>query len=75
LLIDSSQDGLAEAENAATVAVTVCGVADPRIDWTDGDPVEECAALWARWRGEMDAYVMRAFNPSSAPSYGVPGDL
>lgn len=50
-------------------------VADLRIDWTDGDPIEECAALWERWRGEMDAYVTRALNPSEAPSYGVPGDL
>lgn len=50
-------------------------VADLRIDWTEGDPIEECAALWERWRGEMDAYVTRALNPSGAPSYGVPGDL
>lgn len=50
-------------------------VADLRIDWTDGDPIEECAALWARWRTEMDAYVTRALNPTAAPSYGVPGDL
>lgn len=50
-------------------------VADLRIDWTDGDPIEECAALWERWRAEMGAYVTRALNPSGAPSYGVPGDL
>jgi uncharacterized Ntn-hydrolase superfamily protein len=50
-------------------------VADLRVDWTEGDPIEECAALWQRWRGEMDAYVTRALNPSGAPSYGVPGDL
>jgi uncharacterized Ntn-hydrolase superfamily protein len=50
-------------------------VADLRIDWTDGDPIEECAALWTRWRPEMDAYVTRALNPTQAPSYGVPGDL
>lgn len=50
-------------------------VADLRVDWTDGDPIEECAALWTRWRNEMDAYVTRALNPSGAPSYGVPGDL
>lgn len=49
-------------------------VADLRIDWTEGNPVEECAALWQRWRPEMDAYVTRALNPSAAPSYGVPGD-
>lgn len=50
-------------------------VADLRVDWTEGDPVEECAALWQRWRTEMDAYVTRALDPTRAPSYGVPGDL
>jgi uncharacterized Ntn-hydrolase superfamily protein len=50
-------------------------VADLRVDWTDGNPIEECAALWERWRTEMDAYVTRALNPSGAPRYGVPGDL
>lgn len=50
-------------------------VADLRIDWTEGDPIDECAALWERWRGEMNAYVTRALNPTQAPSYGVPGDL
>lgn len=50
-------------------------VADLRVDWTEGDPIEECAALWQRWRTEMDAYVTRALDPTRAPSYGVPGDL
>ncbi|SLN27794.1 hypothetical protein PEL8287_01252 [Roseovarius litorisediminis] len=50
-------------------------VADLRIDWTDGCPIEELDALWSRWKSEMDAYVSRALNPSEAPSYGVPGDL
>lgn len=50
-------------------------VADLRVDWTEGDPIEECAALWERWRKEMNAYVTRALNPTEAPSYGVPGDL
>ena len=50
-------------------------VADLRVDWTEGDPIEECAALWERWRTEMDAYVTRALDPSGAPRYGVPGDL
>lgn len=50
-------------------------VADLRVDWTEGDPIEECAALWERWRKEMGAYVTRALNPTEAPTYGVPGDL
>lgn len=50
-------------------------VADLRIDWTEGDPIDELAALWQLWRPQMDAYVTRALDPSTAPSYGVPGDL
>lgn len=50
-------------------------VADLRIDWADDCPIEALATLWNRWKGEMDAYVCRALNPSVAPSYGVPGDL
>lgn len=50
-------------------------VADLRVDWHDTDPVGELAALWGRWKPEMDAYVTRALNPGGAPSYGVPGDV
>lgn len=50
-------------------------IADLRVDWADEDPIGELAALWGRWKGEMEAYVSRALNPSVAPSYGVPGDM
>lgn len=49
-------------------------VADLRCDWTDGCPIEELAALWERYKPQLDAYVTRAINPTEAPSYGVPGD-
>ncbi|MDZ5452372.1 DUF1028 domain-containing protein [Labrys sp. ZIDIC5] len=50
-------------------------VADLRVDWSEGDPIEDLDQLWQRWKGEMEAYVSRALDPSKAPSYGVPGDL
>jgi uncharacterized Ntn-hydrolase superfamily protein len=49
-------------------------VADLRVDWHEEDPVGALAALWAVYRPQLDDYVNRALNPSSAPSYGVPGD-
>lgn len=49
-------------------------VADLRVDWTEDDPIEALAALWALYQPQLDAYVTRALNPSAAPSYGVPGD-
>lgn len=49
-------------------------VADLRVDWTEDDPIEALAALWTLYRPQLDDYVTRAIDPSSAPSYGVPGD-
>lgn len=49
-------------------------VADLRVDWTDDDAIGALAALWERWKPEMSAYVSRALDPHTAPSYGVPGD-
>jgi uncharacterized Ntn-hydrolase superfamily protein len=49
-------------------------IADLRVDWTEDDPIEDLAALWALYKPQLDDYVTRAINPSAAPSYGVPGD-
>ena len=49
-------------------------VADLRVDWTEGDPIAELAALWELYAPQLDAYVTRALDPTAAPSYGVPGD-
>ena len=48
-------------------------VADLRVDWHD-DPIGEVAALWSLWKPQLAAYVVRALDPSAAPSFGVPGD-
>jgi uncharacterized Ntn-hydrolase superfamily protein len=48
-------------------------IADLRIDWSD-DPIAELSQLWDLWKPQMDDYLVRALNPSGAPSYGVPGD-
>ncbi len=47
---------------------------DLRVDWDDQDPVSTLRALWHAYEPEMDAYLTRALEPASAPSYGVPGD-
>lgn len=49
-------------------------VADLRCDWTDACPIDALASLWERYKPQLDAYVQRALDPVSAPSYGVPGD-
>ena len=49
-------------------------VADLRVDWIEGCPITELSAIWDIYKPQLDAYVTRALNPGSAPSYGVPGD-
>ena len=48
---------------------------DLRVDWHDADPIGQLARLWKDYEPQMDDYVIRALDPDSAPSYGVPGDL
>jgi len=46
-----------------------------RIDWSEkADPIGELEKIWKIYEPQRDDYVMRALNPSVAPSYGVPGD-
>ncbi len=49
-------------------------IAELRIDWDD-DPIAKMFAGWAVYEPQIDDYITRAFDPSDAPSYGVPGDL
>tara|TARA_B100001996_G_scaffold67507_1_gene49153 strand:- start:953 stop:1630 length:678 start_codon:yes stop_codon:yes gene_type:complete len=47
---------------------------DLRVDWNDDCPVEKLIDLWKDFKPQMNDYLLRAKNPSKAPSYGVPGD-
>lgn len=49
-------------------------VADLRCDWTEDCPIEAVATLWEVYKPQLDAYIQRALDPRTAPSYGVPGD-
>ena len=49
-------------------------LADLRVDWNDDDPIAELRRLWERYEPQMKDYTIRAVDPSSAPSYNVPGD-
>lgn len=81
-LVAAMQAGLAAGgeagpvRSAGLIMVDEVGwpVADLRVDWTEGDPIAELAALWALWKPQMRDYVTRALDPSTAPAYGVPGD-
>ncbi len=45
-----------------------------RCDWTEACPIAALEDAWRVYRPQMEAYVTRALDPTSAPSYGVPGD-
>ena len=47
---------------------------DLRVDWNDDDPIVELRRIWGIYEPQMNDYITRALNPSSAPSYNVPGD-
>jgi uncharacterized Ntn-hydrolase superfamily protein len=49
-------------------------VTDLRVDWHD-DPIGELHRLWAVWEPQKADYRTRGLDPTTAPSYGVPGDL
>jgi len=49
-------------------------VTDLRVDWHD-DPIGELHRLWAVWEPQKADYRIRGLDPTTAPSYGVPGDL
>ena len=49
-------------------------IVDLRVDWTEGDPIDALALLWAQFAPQVASYRQRALDPSQAPSYGVPGD-
>ncbi len=48
-------------------------LAELRIDWSE-DPLDALQAGWAVYEPQIDDYVTRAYDPTQAPSYGVPGD-
>ena len=69
------EEGPTHSSGLKVAHVNSWPLVDLRIDWTDGDPVNELMDLWKAYEPEMDAYTTRAIDPSAAPSYGVPGDL
>ena len=49
-------------------------IVDLRIDWSE-NPIDDLATAWEVYEPQMNDYIARAVDPTSAPSYGVPGDL
>lgn len=81
-LLDAMDAGLnagGEAGPVHSAGLLVTGesswpLVELRVDWTDHNPLAELRHLWNRYAPQMDDYILRANNPSSAPGYGVPGE-
>jgi uncharacterized Ntn-hydrolase superfamily protein len=68
-----------EAGPVHSAALKVVGdhtwpIIDLRVDWAEEDPIGQLDGLWQAYRPQMQDYLTRALNPTTAPSYGVPGD-
>jgi uncharacterized Ntn-hydrolase superfamily protein len=49
-------------------------IVDLRLDWSE-NPIDDLAIAWQVYEPQMNDYIARAVDPTTAPSYGVPGDL
>jgi uncharacterized Ntn-hydrolase superfamily protein len=68
-----------EAGPVHSAALKVVGdvswpIIDLRVDWADEDPIGQLGGLWQAYRPQMQDYLARALNPTTAPSYGVLGN-
>jgi uncharacterized Ntn-hydrolase superfamily protein len=67
-----------EAGPVRSAALKVCTeeswpTVDLRVDWDDA-PIAALSRAWDVYRPQMANYILRARDPSGAPSFGVPGD-
>ena len=63
--------------HSAALLVAHCNswpLVDLRVDWTEECPGLVLRRLWDAYEPQMEAYNLRALDPSAAPSYGVAGD-
>jgi len=67
------EEGPVHSAGLVVVDAVPWPVTDLRVDWCEGDPVDELRGLWERWSPQAGAYVTRALDPASAPSFAVPG--
>ncbi|MBF7688172.1 DUF1028 domain-containing protein [Acinetobacter rathckeae] len=50
-------------------------IIDLRVDWSEHDPIAALYQIWKLYEPQVEDYVIRALDPSSAQSFGVAGNL
>ena len=73
-LASGGEEGIVHSAALIVYHQQVYPLVSLRVDWDDEDPVRVLRKLWEGYKPQMDAYLQRAIDPTSAPSYGVPGD-
>ncbi len=75
-LVKDAGGEVGPTHSAALLVVSdlVWPLVDLRVDWHESDPIAAVRELWTAYEPQMQDYVTRALDPTSAPSYGVPGD-
>ena len=72
-LAAGGEQGPVRSAGLAVVEDVSWRVTDLRVDDAD-DPAAELSRLLALWLPQKRDYLVRAIDPTVAPSYGVPGD-
>jgi uncharacterized Ntn-hydrolase superfamily protein len=72
-LAAGGEEGPVRSAGLAVVEDAPWRVTDLRVDDAD-DPAAELSRLLALWLPQKRDYLVRALDPRTAPSYGVPGD-
>jgi uncharacterized Ntn-hydrolase superfamily protein len=73
-LVAGGEDSPVRSAGIYVVDRQVWPICDLRVDWHDA-PIAALRGIWEVYEPQMADYVMRAIDPTQAPSYGVPGDL
>ena len=81
-LLSALQAGQAAGGEAGSVHSAALSVVDDltwpivdlRVDWAEHNPIDELGNLWRAYQPQLQDYLIRALDPTLAPSYGVPGD-
>lgn len=77
-LVAGKEAGGEVGGNERSAGLKVCHqhtfpLVDLRIDWDEKEPIAALSKLWERYQPEMDAYVTRAIDPTSAPPFEAEG--
>lgn len=68
------EEGAVHSAGLLVVDTAAWPIVDLRVDWSEA-PIEDLQQLWAIYEPQLNDYIVRALNPTTSPSYGVPGDL